>query len=108
MARFNLLFFTLLLVSQCFAADACTNFYFDVSELKNDNADYVTPTFKFDNKSWKIAFNFCRNTVGSCLYQHLAAYMYDPSNPSTCSASLAIGDYYEAQYGASIYLNSKN
>lgn len=95
------------IVLPCILGDACTNYQYDLSSFRLDDTDWVAHPIIYGGMEWDLVFNFCRNTVHTCMWVHLAAFLCSPGFGIRCTPTLTSGDWYEANYGVSTYNGGK-
>ena len=83
--------------------DACTNPYYDLSQLRGD-VDYETPPFKYGGLEWTIVYNFCQNTEKVCLNKRHPAFMRAPNLDSKCMAMFPGEEWKDAEW----YVNDES
>lgn len=77
---------------------ACSNSYWNLEPLRRDDADYESSEFTYMGLKWVIVFNFCRDTVRSCMWNHFPAFMNSRERGIRCTPTLTSGDWGKAKY----------
>ncbi len=85
------------------AEDACRSQRtgYDLSSLKK-GYDYETEEYTYMGLDWVIVYNFCTNTLRTCMATHFAAYANSPNRGLRCSPTLTSGDWYDAIYAGEL------
>ena len=78
--------------------NACHNSYWNLEPLRNDEVDYESNSFSYMALKWVVVFNFCRNTVRTCMWNHFPAFLNSPKKGLRCMLTLIPGDWDDAEY----------
>eukprot|EP00826_Nyctotherus_ovalis_P051507 TRINITY_DN6441_c0_g1_i2.p2 TRINITY_DN6441_c0_g1~~TRINITY_DN6441_c0_g1_i2.p2 ORF type:complete len:167 (-),score=35.57 TRINITY_DN6441_c0_g1_i2:139-639(-) len=77
---------------------ACRNSYWNLEALRRDDSDYESSEFKYLGLKWVVVFNFCRDTVRSCMFNHFPAFLNSRHRGTRCTPTLTSGDWGKAKY----------
>ena len=77
---------------------ACRNSYWNLEPLRRDDSDYESSEFTYLGLKWVVVFNFCRNTVRSCMWTHFSAFLNSRNRGFRCTPTLTSGDWSKAKF----------
>eukprot|EP00826_Nyctotherus_ovalis_P001956 TRINITY_DN10370_c0_g3_i1.p1 TRINITY_DN10370_c0_g3~~TRINITY_DN10370_c0_g3_i1.p1 ORF type:complete len:164 (+),score=21.86 TRINITY_DN10370_c0_g3_i1:215-706(+) len=77
---------------------ACRNSYWNLEPLRRDDSDYESSAFRYLGLKWVAVFNFCRDTVRSCMWSHYPAFLNAKGKGLRCLPTLTSGDWESAEF----------